>query len=588
MSIIIDGLFEANQIAKKRNWTCKATEYISSSTKMPFHCNICECNWKVSLNSIKDGPNRKGTGCPQCAGKIFDGLAEIKQISKGRNWKCSATVYINSKTKISWHCNVCECDWEASLANVKGTKSNKGTGCPRCAGHEKLDGLTISHQIAKEKNWECRSAIYVNSQTPMPWHCNIDGCDWKACLGSIKGTLKRKGSGCPRCAGTEKLDGLIEAQQIAASKIGECRATVYINNMTPMPFHCNICGCNWEAPLSRIKGTKNREGAWCPDCAHNCGSNGLKAALQIAEERNWTCKATKYIDQNTPMPWICNICDHEWERDLNHAKRSTGCEGCTGIEECMAGLKIAQKIAIERNGKCNAIIYIDSNTPMPFSCNICGHEWMATLSNIKHKESWCPECADERLRLIDGLKIANLVAEERNWICMATEYKNVVTPILWFCKACENKWMACLHSVTTNETGCPSPQCKGRKSQALLGSHLHTLFPDHKIDAEYHDFFWQATIGPGRLSLDYYIHGLKAGIEYDGEGHFFPVDFGGMGEEKARKAFEDTKRRDELKNQRVKEHPEDVAIFIRIPYTEPLTLENVKRILEENGIKVPR
>jgi DNA-binding transcriptional regulator WhiA len=65
------------------------------------------------------------------------------------------------------------------------------------------------------------------------------------------------------------------------------------------------------------------------------------------------------------------------------------------------------------------------------------------------------------------------------------------------------------------------------------------------------------------------------------------VCFGGISAKEATRNFEETKILDELKNKIIKEHEEDIRYFIRIPYTEALTEENITKILKENGISVP-
>ena len=81
------------------------------------------------------------------------------------------------------------------------------------------------------------------------------------------------------------------------------------------------------------------------------------------------------------------------------------------------------------------------------------------------------------------------------------------------------------------------------------------------------------------MELDIYIADLKLAIEYDGKQHFKPIDFWGGIEQ-----YQKTQHRDQLKNKLIAEHPEEVKHFIRIPYWEKLTEENVKRILTENKV----
>jgi len=43
---------------------------------------------------------------------------------------------------------------------------------------------------------------------------------------------------------------------------------------------------------------------------------------------------------------------------------------------------------------------------------------------------------------------------------------------------------------------------------------------------------------------------------------------------------------DKIKNAKVKKHPNDIKIFIRIPYTQKITKENIMKILKKNGVKI--
>ena len=83
------------------------------------------------------------------------------------------------------------------------------------------------------------------------------------------------------------------------------------------------------------------------------------------------------------------------------------------------------------------------------------------------------------------------------------------------------------------------------------------------------------------MELDIYIPDLKLAIEYDGIQHFKPIEFWG-----GKEAFEKQQQRDQLKNKLISEHPEDVKIFIRIPYTESIIKENIQRILFDSGVVI--
>jgi len=70
-----------------------------------------------------------------------------------------------------------------------------------------------------------------------------------------------------------------------------------------------------------------------------------------------------------------------------------------------------------------------------------------------------------------------------------------------------------------------------------------------------------------RLHADFVLPNFNCIIEVDGEQHFAPVRFGGVSEEEARKHYEDTVYRDNIKNQIANESKYSI---IRIPYYEDI------------------
>jgi hypothetical protein len=125
-------------------------------------------------------------------------------------------------------------------------------------------------------------------------------------------------------------------------------------------------------------------------------------------------------------------------------------------------------------------------------------------------------------------------------------------------------------------SGCPICHKPGI-SQKKLKNILHTIFPAQLINYDYYGFDWLRNPKTNRkLELDIYIPHLKLAIEYDGL-HHFEQRIGWS-------SFRDTKYRDKIKNKLLAQHFDDIKYFIRIPYWEPLTEENIKKILIKNNI----
>ncbi len=74
------------------------------------------------------------------------------------------------------------------------------------------------------------------------------------------------------------------------------------------------------------------------------------------------------------------------------------------------------------------------------------------------------------------------------------------------------------------------------------------------------------------LPFDFYITKLNLYIEYNGEQHYRPVQFGGMPIEKAKDRFVSQKNRDGIKKKYCYEN--NLSLLI-IPYWEKDNIENI-------------
>jgi hypothetical protein len=104
------------------------------------------------------------------------------------------------------------------------------------------------------------------------------------------------------------------------------------------------------------------------------------------------------------------------------------------------------------------------------------------------------------------------------------------------------------------------------------------------VYSNYTQFDWlRNKTRRGKQQIDIFVPSVKLAIEYDGAQHFRPVRFGGISIELARENFKKQKRSDKLKDKKIKDHPEDVAFFIRIRYDEHLDETSIRDRLVEAG-----
>jgi len=70
-------------------------------------------------------------------------------------------------------------------------------------------------------------------------------------------------------------------------------------------FHCNIHNINWWAAPNTILS----KGHWCPICGGSSKRN-LEFLQKAAAKHDGKCLAIEYINNETKVPWKCNVVDH--------------------------------------------------------------------------------------------------------------------------------------------------------------------------------------------------------------------------------------------------------------------------------------
>ena len=186
--------------------------------------------------------------------------------------------YVNANIKIKCKCLIDNYEWEATPNHLL-----NGTKCPKCSGHE-----TISHQQFVEKLYNVNPNIeilgqYTNSHTKIAVKCKIDNCEWKATPHHLLG-----GTGCPKCAGTQKKTHAEFISDILRVNPNIEVIEEYINYHTKIKFRCKIDGHEWIAEPSNIL-----SGAGCPEC-HS--SKGEKAIIKFLTTNNIIFEEQKTFD----------------------------------------------------------------------------------------------------------------------------------------------------------------------------------------------------------------------------------------------------------------------------------------------------
>ena len=387
--------------------------------------------------------------------------------------------------------------------------------------------------------------------------------------------------------GLAKSERLQRLKDHASTKGGACLAKSYSNNRTKVLWECRH-GHTWHATPQNVLNGKR----WCPECARNRQRGSLERLQEHAKSRGGKCVSTEYKTNRSKYRWQCKF-GHCWEAAaysvLNHGTWWPACARKGGSRE-KRSLVDLRAHASSRGGCCLATEYSGVMRKVLWKCEN-GHTWRATPSSVKHHNTWCPVCAQRAPVRLERLRRH---AEQLGGQCLATEYFNNRSKLMWRCKH-GHVWQATVNGVLHKGTWCPhcrkigletlrahaaslGGKClamsyknshtkllwecrKGHRWKATAHSLLHgkswcpecatsTWRTEAEVRSIFESIFYPATFATcyptflGGLQLDGYCPELSLAFEYQGEQHYDPDNYFHFGD---RSSFEAQQERDARK-----------------------------------------
>ena len=328
---------------------------------------------------------------------------------------------------------------------------NRGKRHSHCVVGAGRLGLKDADEVARTRGGMCLSTSYLNNREHLRWRCG-KGHVWLASLNNVKDG----GSWCPECALESQRLSLQDAQRVASSRGGRCLSTKYVRCIENLEWDCSR-GHQWNASLNAVK----NQGSWCPQCAVEAQRLSLQVAQDVAVAFGGVCLSTKYVNNKRHLKWKCSN-GHVWCTSLNMVKnQGRWCPKCAAEARRLVSLKVAARAALDQRGECLSTKYVNNRRPLKWRC-INGHEWHASLNNVKDGGTWCPACALQAQRL--SLKDADEVAKSRGGRCLSKRYVNCLERLKWLCRK-GHKWSASLNSVKNQGSWCP--HCMGNAPLSL-------------------------------------------------------------------------------------------------------------------------
>lgn len=242
------------------------------------------------------------------------------------------------------------------------------------------------------------------------------------------------------------------------------------------------------------------------------------------------------VFKNTGLKYnfTCNKCNHNFNTALcsmNYNNRF--CPYCSNqklcdSEEC--------EICYNKSFKSNpfSIYWSKNNNLLPenifkksskkylFTCNLCNHEFISRIADIKEDTNNCPYCSSKILCENDECKNClnksfassekSKYWSDKNDIKPRYVFKNSNKKYLFNCEDCKNEFIITPNSITYDSRWCSV--CK-HKTEKILFKWLCEKFGEKNIKFQY-----ILKNEDKSYRYDYYIKNLKILIELDGEQHF--------------------------------------------------------------------
>lgn len=306
----------------------------------------------------------------------------------------------------------------------------------------------------------------------------------------------------------------------------------------------------------------------CEYCNHTKLKDIFKEEV---ESINPTVKIlSEYVDWNTNVQYLCLICNQIRYGLPSVLLYGGGCKNCAHIKRWDSRGRVTTEDYINKltNAGTNDNVeiigeYTGSHNYISCRCKIHNVEWESFACNILNGSATCPECALENIRIAEAFSTEQFkerLNEILPHIKLHGEYVNCNTTTTFYCEIHDMYFDAKPRTLLYGKTtGCPycSETLGERRMREIL---VDKLSMNIQTQYSFPDCKYKNKLKFDACDLDNMIL-----FEYQGQQHYYPVDFAGKGEEWAKEQFEINKTRDKIKDDYCKENN---IPLIKIPYWE--------------------
>jgi len=463
--------------------------------------------------------------CPKCNGKVIDTNTFITKSQKIHGFKYSydKVIYKSFRSKVELICNT-PGHGSFFVSPFMHLKNKSPQGCPSCS--RDLKSMTTEEFIEKAKiihrdKYKYDKTIYSRSNQKVIISCSIHGEFEQQANSHLQGT------GCPKCgtiknhkSSRKSRDQFIKA---AIKKHGDKYSydkVEYVNTHTKVIISCKVKGHGefFQEPNSHLRGSG------CPICY---GTNKLSniefvKRANIKHNNKYDYSITVYESTHNKVIIICKTHGEFKQSPASHLLGS-GCPNCL-LRPKMTKEYFLQK-AKEKHGEKYDYSKVKFSSISKSVIIICPIHGPYEQKPKNHLRSGCPYCGGSyKLNTEVFIEKANLIHDQL-YSYANSVYINSSTKIEIICPY-HGRFLQ-LPSSHLQGHGCKN--CRNSRGEFRIEKYLKQF----KIKYE-SQFSFADCRNTYPLSFDFAIfnNGKMALIEYNGEQHYTPINFGSKGDRK--------------------------------------------------------
>ena len=399
--------------------------------------------------------------------------------------------------------------------------------------------ITLEEFIKKAKDihgdkYDYSESEYINYRTNIKIICPKHGPFYTTPNAHIGNKRGCRFCGYEKLSKAQKLtkDAFIKKAKVIWGDKFDYSKVNYINNSTKICILDKNGNEFWQTPCNHLYG-------------FDCTINKIDTNLFI--EKSTKLHNNKYnyskVEYKNAKTKVCIICPEHgefWQLPHTHLNGG-GCCKC-GNKKRRKSLSSTTEEFIKKAKEVHGdkydyskVEYKNNHSRVCIICPEHGEFWQLPSNHLKG--NGCSMCTCNKLKTNKEFISESCKIHGNKYDYSKVEYKNNHSRVCIICPEHGEFWQLPLNHLKGQ--GCPICAKLFRKKETELYNMLTQVYPNECIIHSYYN----ANI-LGKQEIDIYFPQYNIGIEFQGEQHFAPIDFGGYGKTTANMIFEENKLRD--------------------------------------------